>query len=101
MLRHLALVIAGEIDGVQLGASRGTRRVPEEHQHTTIRRPSWPLVVEALRQDPLTRSVRLHHPDQKLAAEQLGESDKIAARRPHWRRIAPLPLADAMLVAAV
>ena len=47
------------------------------------------------------RAVRLHHADQELAADLLGEGDEVAARRPDRRRIAPVAEGDAPLVRAV
>src|SRR5271166_1678562 len=72
---------------INLGAARAPG-IAEEHHVETVGRERWALIVEALDQDALARTVRLHHPDAERAAPDAGEGDKVAARRPDWRRVA-------------
>src|SRR4029078_7451992 len=97
----LALVVAGEIDGEELGPATGPPALAEEHEHAAVGRPGRALVVEALGEDSLARPVRAHHSDQEASGGLLGEGDEIAAGRPHRRRVAAVAEADAALAGAV
>src|ERR1051326_1522322 len=77
--RHLLLVAAGEIDGIERGPGVAAG-IAEEHQHAPVRREGRALVVEARRENALARAVRLDHADRELAARLLvaaGEIDGI------------------------
>src|SRR6185437_5987329 len=91
--RLLQFVAAGDVDGVQI---RPFPDVAEEHDDASIRRESRSFVVETLRQDALARAVRLQYADRKLPIGLAGESDVVAARRPHRRRVMSLAEADAL-----
>src|SRR5262249_59629495 len=78
------LIAAGHIDRIERrpGVAPG---VAEEHHHAPVRRPGRALVVIALGEDALARSVWPHDTDREPALPLLGEGDVIAARRPDRR----------------
>src|SRR5262245_18141265 len=93
------LVAAGHIDCVERRAAVPAG-VAEEHDHAPIRAPCRSLVVIALGQDALARSIRAHDADREPALRLLREGDQIAARRPHRRRVGTVAEADALRLAA-
>src|SRR3954447_15050586 len=71
-------------------------RIPEEHQYAAVWRPGRPLIVIAFREDALAGTICAHDADGKLARRLFGESDVIAARGPHGRRISAVAEADTL-----
>src|SRR6185503_20341302 len=71
------------------------------HQQPTVGSPGWSFVMPAIRNDPLTRTIRPHHADAKGAACLLCEGNQIAARTPDRRTVPSAAVADAMCVRAI
>ncbi len=74
-----SLVVAGEVDRVDSGPAALALALPEEHQNAAVGRPGGALVVEALGQDTLARTVRPHDADEESPCELLREGDVVAA----------------------
>src|SRR6185295_6863787 len=98
--RHALFVIAGNIDGEELwpGIAAG---VAEKHDHAPVRSPGRAFIVIALGENTLARAIDAHDSDGERARAAFGESDHVAARRPHRRRVIALAEGKPALAGAV